>query len=205
MNRFLVLSCTIAAASLLAPASPVFYNMTFMDNVSGTVIPTGSFTYDSSAASNPFASFIVNAGGLSFDFTSKANNPMGDTNFGACWNANTAAGFFNGLTGSGCTPFWKYFPTDGSHADFVLWVCDAAANNCSDAQEIVGHQAGVTGSGVFSQGNVSVTTPEPGALYLTGLGALLLIAAANFRRLSLPISITSRFGAHAPRDSASIV
>lgn len=174
-----LLLCFITAVSGLQ-ASPIAYNLSFnFTNGGGNTLPTaGSFTYNSSLAVNPFSGFTVTEGGILFDLTSLANVFTGNTLVGACKSAQSAAGFFNGLTGVGCQPTWTYTPDFVS--DFTIFVCSLSGNSCNDGsvdRTVFGQG---TGSGI-SGGRITATpaaAPEPGAVWLSGIGVLALLSRA---------------------------
>jgi len=172
-----LLLCFITAVSALQ-AGPIAYNISFTLG-SGNTLPTpASFTYDSSLAVNPFSAFTVTAGGVLFNLTSQANGFTGNSFVGACKSSQSAAGFFNGLTGAGCLPTWIYVPLGGGNFLFQISVCSLSGTGCDDGAAST--FAAGAGTGSASSGSLTVTpataTPEPGALWLSGIGILALMS-----------------------------
>ena len=166
-------------ASTVASAGPILYNLTF---TGGSTTPTGSFTYDSSVAVNPFASFNVNAGGVAFNLTGPANAFTGNSSVGACKSAQSAAGFFNALTTPGCLNKWDYLPAAGSNL-FTIRACAVSATPCLDGAAS-GFDGGSAGSGASTSGLVTAAAsgvPEPGTASFVCIGALALMATARAR------------------------
>jgi PEP-CTERM motif len=164
-------------------ATPSFYALSFnFTGGSGDTLPTGSFTYDSSLVSNPFSSFVVDAGGLVFDLTSSANSFAGDASLGACKSSNTPAGLFNALTAPGCEGGWDYLPNPG-FTQLQIDVCSATFR-CDDGSVTLSEAATGTGSVRGSGGQVTAAqaTPEPGAIWLSGIGLLVLMGRGWSRR-----------------------
>ena len=169
----------IAVVSALQ-ATPLTYNLSFQIFTGfQNPLPTGSFTYDSSLAVNPFSNFTVVAGGFPLDLTNSANVPNGFSSVGACWSSNSATGFFNGLTGSGCIATWYVFKSRQGFDLFQISVCSSQGTQCNDGSIAILFQGTISG---LSTGEVTataaVTAPEPGAVWLCGIGMAALISRA---------------------------
>jgi hypothetical protein len=107
LSRLILLAAIGAAAAI---AQPVTYQITFTGSALNP--SSGSFTYDSSLASNNFTSFTVTWNSTVLDLASAANSPiiMGGTE---CGTITTAAAFFSALTnpasicGAGAFTEWQ--------------------------------------------------------------------------------------------------
>jgi hypothetical protein len=167
-------------------AGPITYDFNFA--VTGGFAPTsGSFTYDASAASNPFSSFEVVWDGVTFDFTASANSG-GLAQGSACGTASTANVFLE-LIAAACTPTntTNWFIAAGSPATFNL--NDVYAGPPISAQSVFAPTS-LTGSpGSFGQWSLTeaATTPEPSAFMLLLVG----------------FSFLARTGARRARESSS--
>ncbi|MBI4906929.1 MAG: PEP-CTERM sorting domain-containing protein [Acidobacteria bacterium] len=181
MKKILMLSWLLAAAATL-PAAPAAYNLSF---TGGPVVPTaGSFTYDASLAVNPFSSFFVTEVGSLFDFTSAANAFTGNGPVGVCKSSQSAAGLFNALTTAGCQTVWTY--QDGGISQlFQILTCSDTSTCGADGAVYALVNVGGGGSpisfGVIAATPAS-TVPEPGVLWLSGIGIVALMARGWARR-----------------------
>jgi hypothetical protein len=160
-------------------AAPLTYNLSFNFAVgSGNLLPTGSFTYDSSLAVNPFSSFTVAEGGLLFDLRNAANGFTGSSLVGACKSSQSAAGFFNALTGAGCINIWHVIPLFPV-SQALISVCSIPGTPCDDGDIVTFSQGTIP---ALNAGEVTATAaaaaPEPGALWLCGIGMAALISRA---------------------------
>ena len=183
IRKAALMLCFITTVSALQ-ASPIAYNLSFT-LIAGDTLPTaGSFTYDSSLAVNPFSAFTLTAGGGLVNLTSAANGFTGNSLVGACKSSQSAAGFFNGLTGAGCLPGWVYIPVGGGDFFFQISVCSLSGTFCDDGSAFT--QATGVSPGSNSFGSLTVTaataTPEPGALWLSGIGVLALMSRVWVQR-----------------------
>lgn len=161
-------------------AAPLTYNLSFNLFPGGrNTLPTGSFTYDSSLAVNPFSSFTVAEGGLLLDFRNAANGFTGNSFVGACKSSQSAAGFFNALTGAGCISSWHTDTIQG-FSQFQISVCSIPGTPCVDGTIVTSSR------GTIPEGNddgqltatAAVAAPEPGAVWLCGIGMAALISRA---------------------------
>ena len=175
----LVLSLTGMESS--AQASPVTYTFNWVFDGQLPLPTAGSFTYDSSLASNPFSAFTVSWDGFTFNFTSLANTPTspGATSNG-CAAISTAV-IFAFLTGTpecpgGTNNFTWVGNPGGPNPTFTLF-------DNSGANQIllrVASGTGVTGtpptvSGLFTVGTPTTGVPEPSALLLALSGCAVLL------------------------------
>jgi hypothetical protein len=161
-------------------AAPLTYNLSFNFAVdSGNLLPTGSFTYDSSLAVNPFSSFTVAEGGLLFDLRNAANGFTGNSLVGACKSSQSAAGFFNGLTGADCIGSWNTFSLPMGFAQFNIFVCSISGTPCNDGSVFNSSQGTIPPlNGGLLTATAAAAAPEPGALWLCGIGMAALISRA---------------------------
>ena len=154
------------AATPLA-AAPILYNINFTATSGST--PSGSFSYDSAAASNPFSGFIIVQSGVVFNYTFDANqsfllSPSGASPCGVV-SPSTLGTVFLALT-TNCWPTrtWNSFlQTSSFLQDFTLFSDHMASGGGPKAIE--------ASAGTFT---VSQATPEPGTIgfMLSGLAVL---------------------------------
>ncbi len=161
----------LASVATVAQAAPINYTINFT-TTTGTIVPTGQFTYDS-AIVNPFSAFTVTADLVVFDFTAAYNSSTAVAG-ATCPDPGSAQATFAYLTGGCDTQLW------------TLGVRRAGGNLLSLDDAGTLPQVAVTSSalsgrhsGTFTVTEATASTaPEPGTVLLTMFG---LVGAAGAR------------------------
>ena len=159
------------------------YAITFTLNPGYTLLPaSGSFTYDST---NPqFSNFLVSWAGVTFDLTAAANAP--DVRGSGCTGEASTPSFGFAIisqSASGCSNpigyYWGALVDGGGYAEFGFGLYNANSGVTQDVFITIVHafdSGGPSATGNWSiTPSSTVTTPEPSALVLLGIGIFALL------------------------------
>ena len=143
--------------SATASANPITYVINFSG--SGLLPTTGSFSYDSALAVNPFTNFQITWNGINFDLTSSANAPNGAVI--PC--GNTPASLFNVLNGGCGTAAW-FAGADTSGSFF----------NIGEFNAPYARGLSTPAARLFTDGSYTISSaPEPTSLLLVAAGGMM--------------------------------
>ena len=168
------------------------YEITFTLFPGYTPLPaSGSFTYDST---NPqFSDFLVSWAGVTFDLTAVANAPH-VTGSGCTGEASTPSFGFTIISrsASGCSSpasyYWAGLFTDGGYGEFAFGLANSVSGSSEDFFTEVHPFAPHPDSTATGEWSISptstVTTPEPSAFVLLGIGMFALLGIRRSLRLA---------------------
>jgi len=192
--RLLLVGVLFASVSPGALADTLTtYAITFTLDPGYTPLPaSGSFTYDST---NPqFSNFLVSWAGVTFDLTAVANAPHVTGLSGCTGEASTPSFGFTIISqsASGCSSpvgyYWAGLFLDGGYGEFAFGLYNSVSGSSEDfftgVPPFTAHSDS-TATGVWSISPTStVTTPEPSAFVLLGLGMFALPGIRRSLRLA---------------------
>jgi hypothetical protein len=184
----------MVALAVPAKAAPVSYSMTFTNTVTTgaqPTTPTGSFTYDPTAAVK-FSDFRIAIRGVTIDLTDDANDLSSAGSL--CGLGKSLFDILAGTTGCQSEQLWYFLDTDAQQRLFLFSSAAALQPDTglmpfarvliSDAPQATFPGNGPDDGGTFtiSPRNTPTPVPEPATVALVGAALLAMTGLSTTRR-----------------------